>query len=119
MKENKEKRKIFKGEKIWYAILGVIWIFGLVLAILGMCAYNVGKLSTNALYAFEKSVAQFFKMQGVMDFRLVGTLFMIVAMIAIIIAIFYYSNKAIQEANRERRYQERMRILMEADNEQK
>lgn len=113
--KKQNKRKLFTGEIVWYSILGAIWLFGLVFAILGICAYNVGKLSTNPLYALQKQFATFFKMSGVMDFRLWGTLVMIVAMIGLLIVIFYYTNKTVQEENRRRRYEERMRILMESD----
>ncbi len=114
-KENKKARKLFTGEIVWYSILGTIWVTGLVFAILGVCAYNIGKLNTNPLYALQKSFATFFKMSGVMDFRLWGTLAMIIAMIGLLIVIFYYTNKTIQEENKRRRYEERMRILMESD----
>lgn len=112
---NSSKRKLFVGEIVWLSIFGAIWIVGFVFAILGVCAYNVGKLSTNSLYSLQKSFASFFGMDGVMDFRIVGTAAMILAMIGLLIVIFYYTNKAVQEENKKRRYEERMRILMESD----
>ncbi len=115
MEKTDKKRKLFTGEIVWYSIFAAIWVTGLVFAILGMCAYNVGKLSTNSIYSLQKSFATFFNMSGVMDFRLVGSLAMVVAMIGFLIAIFYYSNKMAQEENKRRRYEERMRILMEGD----
>ena len=113
--EEKKKRKIYKGEIVWFSIFGALWLTGFVFAILGICAYNVGKLSTNPLYALQKSFASFFKMEGVMDFRLWGSLVMIVAMIGILIIVYTYSAKAVQEEAKRRRYEERMRILMESD----
>lgn len=113
--EKKTKRKPFTSEIVLYSIFGAIWIVGFVFAILGVCAYNVGKLSENDLYALQKSFASFFHMNGVMDFRLWGSLLMVVSMIAFLIAIAAYSNKAEQEEAKERRRAERMRILMEAD----
>ena len=115
MAENNNKRKIYKGEIVWYSIFGALWITGLVFAVLGVCAYNVGKLSTNPIYALQKSFATFFKMDGVMDFRFVGTVAMVIAMIGVLIVVFSYSNKAVQEAAKKRRHEERMRILMESD----
>ena len=63
--------------------------------------------------------AAFFKMEGVMDFRLWGSLVMVVGMIGILIVIYSYSAKAVEEENKRRRYEERMRILMESDQEAK
>lgn len=116
-KKPKIKKKIFKGEIIWTSILSIIWLFGLVTAILGICAFNVGKLSTNQLYQFQKTLAGAFKMNGVMDLRIVGTIFMVVSMIIYLIIVFVYANKATEEANKERRKNERMKILMATDND--
>ena len=58
-------------------------------------------------------------MEGVMDFRLWGSLVMVVGMIGILIVIYSYSAKAVEEENKRRRYEERMRILMESDQEAK
>ena len=119
MAEAKKKRKIYTSEIVWYSIFGALWLTGFVFAILGMFAYNYGKLSTNSLYALQKAFAAFFKMEGVMDFRLWGSLVMVVGMIGILIAIYSYSAKAVEEENKRRRYEERMRILMESDQEAK
>lgn len=113
--EQVKKRKLYKSEKILYAVFGAIWIFGFVFAILGVLAYNVGKLSQNPFYQLQKSFATFFKMDGVMDFRLWGTLVMIVAMIAFLIAIYAYTNKSNTEEAAARRKAERMKILMDLD----
>lgn len=112
---NKKKRKLYTSEIVLYSIFGAIWLFGFVFAILGVCAYNVGKLSLNPLYALEKQFASAFGQTGAMDFRLWGTLVMVVAMIAFLIAIFAYSNKATNEEAAERRRQERLAILRDAD----
>jgi hypothetical protein len=114
-KVKKSHRKIFKGEIVWYCIFGFLWITGLVFAILGICAFNVGKLSTNPLYELQKSFAAFFKMQGVMDFRIVGTVAMIIAMIGILIVVFSYTAKAAELEAKQRRREERMKILMESE----
>lgn len=113
----KSSRQIFKGEIVWYCIFGAIWVTGFVFAILGICAFNVGKLSTNPLYALQKSFASFFKMQGVMDFRIVGTVAMIIAMIGVLIVVFSYTAKTVELEAKKRRHEERMRILMESDQE--
>lgn len=111
----KKKRKFYTSEIVLYSIFGAILLFGFVFAILGVCAYNVGKLSVNPLYNLEKQFATAFHMNGVMDFRLWGTLVMVVAMIAFLIAIYAYSLRASREEAAERRRKERMAILMDFD----
>ena len=63
----------------------------------------------------QKDFATFFHINGVMDFRLWGSLVMIVAMIAFLIAIFAFTNKSNQEEAARRRKEERMKILMDLD----
>lgn len=111
----KTKRKLYTSEIVLYSIFGAIWLFGFVFAILGILAYNVGKLSLNPLYTLQKNFATFFGMNGVMDFRLWGSLVMVIAMIAFLIAIFAYSSKSNNEEAAERRKAERMKILMDLD----
>ncbi|GEM_PF-1556960 len=110
-------RPIFISEIVWYSIFAVIWVTGLVLAILGVCAYNVGTLANNPLYDAQKGLAAAFGGKGVADFRIVGSCFMIVAMIGFLIAIYIYTNKISEKKAQEKRYQERMRILMAGDEE--
>lgn len=115
---NKPKRKLYTSEIVLYSVFGAIWLFGFVFAIFGILAYNVGKLSLNPFYTMQKNFASFFKMDGVMDFRLWGTLVMAVAMVAFLIAIFAYSSKATNQAAAERRKAERLKILMDLDSEE-
>ncbi len=115
MESTKKTRKVFTSEIVWYSVFAAIWVTGLVLAILGVCAYNVGRLSDNPLYQAQKGLAAFFGGTGIADFRIVGTCFMLVAMIGFLITIYHYSNKVSQQAAEKRRYEERMRILMESD----
>lgn len=117
MKENNQEkgRSLYPSEIVLYSIFGSIWLVGLVFAILGMFAYNYGKLSENNLYALEKSFAKFFHMQGAMDFRLWGTIVMVVMMICFLITVYAYADRAEKKKAAERRKAERMRILMEAD----
>lgn len=114
-KVKKNKRKLYTSEIVLYSVFGAIWLFGFVFAVLGMCAYNVGKLSMNKLYELQKSFATFFHMNGVMDFRLWGTLVMAISMIAFLIAIYAYTAKATNEEANQRRKEERMKILMDMD----
>ncbi len=114
--ETKKRRAIYRNEIIWYAILGALWLFGLILAILGVCAYNVGRISNNPLYGAEKAWASFFGMAegSILDFRIVGSIVMIVSMLLFFVIIYLYSSKANEEMASERRRQERLRILMES-----
>lgn len=112
----KKRRTIYRSEIVWYSILGALWLFGLIMAILGTCAYNVGRISANTLYGAEKAWARFFGMAdgSILDFRIVGTVVMIVSMLCFFIAIYAYSSKVSEEKAAERRRQERLRILMES-----
>ncbi len=115
MAEEKRIRKIQKSEIVWYSILGALWLFGLILAILGVCAYNVGKISHNPLYGAERAWAAFFGMPegSILDFRVVGTIVMVVSMLLFFIAIYVYATKASEREAEERRRQERLKILMD------
>jgi uncharacterized membrane protein len=117
MNEQKKGRKPYRSEVVWYSVFGVLLVFGLVVSILGMCAYNIGRLSDNPLYLFEKSVAHAFggKEGSVADFRLIGTCFMLVAMVGFLISIYHYVSRATKEEAEKRRKEERMRILMEGE----
>lgn len=122
MAETKRKgglRKLYTSELVLYIIYGVLWLTGFVFAILGVFAYNYGKLSTNPLYALQKSFAAFFNMTGVMDFRVWGSILMLIMMVFFLVTIFFYSSHAEKSAAEERRRQERMRILMAGDEEEK
>lgn len=115
MDEQKKVRKIQKSEIVWYSILGALWLFGLILAILGVCAYNVGKIGSNPLYGAERDWAAFFGMPegSILDFRVVGTIVMVVSMLLFFVAIYVYATKASEREAEERRRQERLRILMD------
>ena len=115
MENKKPKRKLYTSEIVVYSIFAAIWLFGFVFAIFGILAYNVGKLSLNPFYTMQKNFAAFFGMSGAMDFRLWGTLVMVVAMIAFLIAIFAYTAKSNNEEAARRRKEERMKILMDMD----
>ena len=115
-KEQKTKRKLYRAEIVLYSIFGAIWGLGFIFAIFGVLAYNVGKLSVNPFYQMQKGFAAFFGNEGsVLDFRLWGSLVMIVAMIAFLIAIYAFTAKSNTEEAARRRKEERMKILMDMD----
>ena len=91
----KNNAKAYKrNEIILLSVFGAIWLLGFVLAILGMVAYNLPKLTeNNPLYAAQKGFASFLGINGVVDFRILGTVIFLVATIFIIIVLRHYANK--------------------------
>ena len=112
-----EGKKRYKGEIVWYSIFGAIWIAGLVFAIFGRVAFNVGHASDNVFYQWQKNRASAWHRNGVIDFRIFGTIVRFVARIGIIIVVNAYTAKAKNEEAKKRRLEERKRILREADKE--
>ncbi len=113
--KQKKKRKLYTSEKVWYCIIGTLWIYGFLMAMLGICGYNVGDISANILYQAEKDWGTAFGMDGRFSFAIFGTIVMIVAMLCFFIAIYTYSYKATEQENTQRRLEERRKILEESD----
>ena len=90
----KNNAKAYKrNEIILLSVFGAIWLLGFVLAILGIVAYNLPKLTeNNPLYAAQKGFASFLGINGVVDFRILGTVIFLVATIFIIIVLRHYAN---------------------------
>lgn len=104
----KNNAKAYKrNEIILLSVFGAIWLLGFVLAILGMVAYNLPKLTeNNPLYAAQKGFASFLGINGVVDFRILGTVIFLVATIFIIIVLRHYANKYdVIKSKKERRKQ--------------
>lgn len=112
-----EGKKRYTSEIVWYSVFGLIWITGLVFAIFGRIAFNVGHAADNVFYQWQKNWAAAWKMSGVIDLRIFGTLVRLVARIGIIIVVNAYTSKAKNEEAKKRRLEERKRILREADQE--
>ncbi len=111
-KEAKKIKSLYQSELIILIVLSVLFLTGLVFAILGMFAYNFGKLADNLLYQAQKSFATFFKREGsVFDFRIFGTIIMVVSMLGFLISVYFYSLKEAKEIAKKRRIEERKRIL--------
>ena len=90
---NKEKQtKVTKVEIFWLSLFGVIWVTGFVFSILGICAMNITPISENPLYLAQKSFGSLIGL-GLVDFRIFGTILLVVGMIGLILTFFYYSNK--------------------------
>lgn len=108
----KKIKSLYLSEFIILIVLSLIFITGLVFAILGMFAYNLGKLADNPLYQAQKAFATFFKHDGaVFDFRIFGTIIMVVSMLGFLISVYLYSLKEAKEIANKRRIEERNRIL--------
>lgn len=91
--DKKEKRtKVTKVEIFWLSLFGVIWVTGFVFSILGICAMNITPISENPLYLAQKSFGSLIGL-GLVDFRIFGTILLVVGMIGLILTFFYYSNK--------------------------
>lgn len=90
---NKEKQtKVTRVEIFWLSLFGVIWVTGFVFSILGICAMNITPISENPLYLAQKSFGSLIGL-GLVDFRIFGTILLVVGMIGLILTFFYYSNK--------------------------
>ncbi len=90
---NKEKQtKVTRVEIFWLSLFGVIWVTGFVFSILGICAMNITPITENPLYLAQKSFGSLIGL-GLVDFRIFGTILLVVGMIGLILTFFYYSNK--------------------------
>ena len=90
---NKEKQtKVTRVEIFWLSLFGVIWVTGFVFSILGICAMNITPISENPLYLAQKSFGSLIGL-GLVDFRIFGTILLVIGMIGLILTFFYYSNK--------------------------
>ena len=111
-KEAKKIKSLYQSELVILIILSVFFLTGLIFALLGMFAYNFGKLSDNPLYQAQKAFATFFNKDGsVFDFRIFGTIIMVVCMFGYLISVYFYSLKEAREIAKKRRVEERKRIL--------
>lgn len=96
------------------SIFGTIWLFGFILAILGVIAYNLPSLTqNNPLYSAQKNLAAFLKINGVVDFRLLGSVVLLAAMVCILVVIFHYANKYDQIKAKKARKAERLKNLLD------
>lgn len=90
---NKEKQtKVTRVEIFWLSLFGVIWVTGFVFSILGICAMNITPITENPLYLAQKSFGSLIGL-GLVDFRIFGTILLVIGMIGLILTFFYYSNK--------------------------
>lgn len=111
-----KEKKSKVTEIVLLAVFGSLWLLGFILAVLGMVAFNApGRLSDNALYQAQKGLAKFLGMKGLVDFRILGSVVLIVAMIFIIWTLYHYANKYDAIKAKKARREERMKALLSDD----
>ena len=112
---SKEKFKFSRNEIIWYSIFSIIFISGLTLCILGVCAMYITPVSTNPLFLAMRDFSIFLNRTTILDWRILGSIIMIIAMVGFIISVTVYTNKYIKEKTSKKKYKERLKILMSSD----
>lgn len=109
------KFKFSVKEIVWYSIFGVIFLTGAILGILGICAVNIGSISSNPIFQAERDFSIFLRRSTILDFRIFGAGLMVVAMVGFIISTIIFMNKFIKEKASKKKYNERLQILMSSD----
>lgn len=79
-------------EITWLSIFVAIWVMGLVFAILGMCAFNIEPVTTNPVYIAQKTFGSMIGL-GLVDFRIFGSILILLSMLGLIVVLYYYANK--------------------------
>lgn len=111
-----KEKKTKVNEIVLLSVFGAIWLLGFILAILGMIAFNApGRLSDNPLYGAQKGLASFLGIKGLVDFRILGSVILIVAMVFIIWVLYHYANKYDSIKAKKARREERMKALLNED----
>ena len=111
-KLDKKSRKSLGWEIFWLTLFGIIALAGLVIGILGVCAHNVGWLSRNALYAAETAMTNWLNFGFRVDWRAFGAILLIIGMLGIVIALYYFANKYDKEALKASRRAERLKAIL-------
>lgn len=117
-----DKRKKSKvTEIVLLSIIGAVWLLGFILAILGVVAYNLPTHTTNnPLYSAQKALASFLGLGNIIDFRILGTIIFLIAMVLGVAVLFHYANKYDQiKAKKARREERRKNLLNEIVAEEK
>lgn len=104
------------SEIVWYSIFSIIWLGGLSLCILGVYAYNgPGKLEYNPIYQAQKSFASFLHINGLIDFRILGSIICIVSMCFLIGLLYHYANNNEKNDSRKSKQLEQLKKLIEQE----
>jgi len=116
------KEKVKKSHsKFWeifnLSLWGAIWLFGVVLGILGIIGRNVGKTSLNPIYQAETDFSTWCRNVfnwsiSRVDFRVLGIILIAIGLIGLLITFYYFTNKAEKKALVETRRKERLKEIM-------
>lgn len=103
-------------EIIAYIVVGLIWLGGLAICILGVYAFNgPGKLANNPIYQAQKNFTTFLGWKNMIDFRVLGSIICLLAMCLFLIFIYHYANKVDKRNSRKSRQLEKLKKLIEAN----
>ncbi|HBD06167.1 MAG TPA: hypothetical protein DCY93_02005 [Firmicutes bacterium] len=106
-------KKSKRTEIVLLVIFGCLWLLGLILGILGIIAFNLPKLtSDNPLYSAQVNLAQKLHMGNLIDFRILGTIILIIATLFIVIVLQHYAHKYDEIKAKTQRREERRRNLL-------
>lgn len=119
MMDKKKKSKV--TEIVLLSIIGAVWLLGFTLAVLGVIAYSLPTHTiNNPLYSAQKALASFLGMGKIIDFRILGTIIFLIAMVLGVAVLYHYANKYDQiRAKKARREERRKNLLSEIANEEK
>lgn len=108
----KEEKRSRGWEIFWYCLFGLIWVAGIALGIIGICAHNVGWLTYNPLYQAETSLTNWLNWGFRIDFRVFGAVLILIGTIGLIIDLFVYANKHDKEKIKEQRRATRLQAIL-------
>ncbi len=117
-KYEEKRKKDRKREIIIYTIIGVLWLGGLTMCILGFFAYNSPvPYKYNSIYQAELTIGKAFGGGGnkVFDFRIWGAVVCLVMMVIFLIFVHHYANKYERDQARRSKQEARLQRLLEKD----
>lgn len=108
--ENKAKRKISIGERIWIVIESLFAVSGIVLLVLGIVSdYLPAKYSENYIAVQERAWMNFSHTS--LSFRWLGIIAILIASILAVITLNHYAKKTDADEEREIRRAQRLQVL--------
>lgn len=118
-KAEERRRKDRQKEIIAYSIVGLFWLGGLSMCILGVVAYNSPvSMDDNPIYQAEKNWATAWNLSRPVDFRIVGTLVCLIAMCFFLGFVNHFANRYEKDVVRRSRQEQRLAELLAADKKQ-
>lgn len=106
-------KKAKKTEIVLLVIFGCIAALGLILAVLGIVAFNLPTVTkNNPLYQAQQSLAKALHMGKLIDFRILGAIILVVGVVLILVTLQHYAAKHDEIKAKIQRREERRRNLM-------